>query len=85
MPASSLAKQLGQIREQHVASAESNRPSLLYTYKQVKVLDVETIFAISQNGLLELAQLNPAFSEFQENLFHETSKSDLSKSFVRFA
>ncbi len=81
--ATSLQKQLSQLKQQTVREADS-RPSLLFSLQNAKHLDAESFYAIARNGLMELAQLNPAFTDFEDNLFHESSKSNMNQSFVRF-
>ena len=67
---SQLASQLRQIADSapHVKS----QPSLVLSYQQSRDADRASIFAIGQNGLQELIQLDESFQSFENNLFSES-------------
>ncbi|KAI8388394.1 uncharacterized protein BYT42DRAFT_559927 [Radiomyces spectabilis] len=51
------------------------KASFLFTAKEAADKDLETIYAIGYNGILELCNLDERFTAFQETLFSEGMKS----------
>lgn len=47
----------------------SSRPSLLFTLREAAALDLDDIFELGVNGLLELARSDERFLSFQDSLF----------------
>lgn len=63
----SLAKQLQRLSA--VAAPDAAKPvSLLFSQKEATRLDLDDVFDLGVNGLMELAQLDPRFGAFHESL-----------------
>ncbi|XP_071799913.1 HEAT repeat-containing protein 1-like [Asterias amurensis] len=77
--ATSLAQQLKRLalpEAQAAAGVQTKqRKSLLFDPKEAAALDRETFYAVGINGLQELENIDPAFQEFENTLFDETSKA----------
>lgn len=54
---------------------QRQRPSLLFDGKQAADIDLDTIYAMGINGLLELKTFDARFDEFEQTLFSESMKS----------
>ena len=79
MTISSLASQLQQIAAGNPFVANWNstkrRPSLLFDEREAADVDVDTVYAMASNAMLELVQLDRRFQPFaQQSLFSEPFK-----------
>uniref|UniRef100_A0A6P7H5J5 HEAT repeat-containing protein 1 n=1 Tax=Diabrotica virgifera virgifera TaxID=50390 RepID=A0A6P7H5J5_DIAVI len=74
--ATSLAEQLQRLAvpQTSVLTRDKKRPSLLFDQKEAATLSRETIYQIGLEGLEELVQKNELFAQFEDTLFHLTSK-----------
>ena len=54
---------------------QRQRPSLLFDGKHAADLDLDTIYALGVNGLLELKTLDARFGQFEQTLFAEAMKA----------
>ncbi|TPX64024.1 hypothetical protein SpCBS45565_g06206 [Spizellomyces sp. 'palustris'] len=75
MPSSSLSAQLKQLAAAHVPGTGKGKASLLFTAKQAADIDIDSLFVIGRNALVDLCTHNPAFKDFEETLFSERIKS----------
>lgn len=69
-------KQLGtaDLRGTSAASLK-NKASFLFSARQAADQDLDTIYAIAYNGIMELVNLDDRFAPFEKTLFSETMKS----------
>lgn len=78
--ATSLARQLGQVRQNALETVSKNKVkqqqslSVLFNKKDAVKTDLETIYDIAIDGLEKLVELNQSFLKFKTSLFSETSK-----------
>lgn len=72
----SLAEQLQKLAvpQTGLLERDKKRPSLLFDPKEAANLRGETFFQIGLDGFEELKSRNPAFEQFENTLFHPTSK-----------
>ncbi|KND01979.1 uncharacterized protein SPPG_02486, partial [Spizellomyces punctatus DAOM BR117] len=75
MPSSSLSAQLKQLAAAHVPGTGKGKASLLFTAKQAADIDIDSLFVIGRNALVDLCTHNPAFKDFEETLFSERIKT----------
>jgi len=59
----------------HDKQGVPRKPSLLFDKRKGESLDLETIFNIGVNGLLELRKHDERFGQFEDTLFSSTAKS----------
>ncbi|KAI8509408.1 HEAT repeat-containing protein 1, partial [Branchiostoma belcheri] len=75
----SLATQLQRLAlpqsELAVPDKDRERASLLFDPKEAANLDRDTFYALGVNGLDELANIDPVFLDFHNNLFSQSSKN----------
>ncbi|XP_035698603.1 HEAT repeat-containing protein 1-like [Branchiostoma floridae] len=75
----SLATQLQRLAlpqsELAVPDKDRERASLLFDPKEAANLDRDTFYALGVNGLDELANIDPVFTDFHNNLFSQSSKN----------
>lgn len=76
---SSLEQQLKQIGTADLRNVTENsrkfRSSFLFDSREAADQDLETIYSIGLNGIMELRILDPHFSAFETTLFSENMKS----------
>lgn len=72
----SLAEQLRRLATPQTSLLKESKkqPSLLFNPKEAAALNKETFYQIGRAGLEGLILKNQLFEEFENNLFHETSK-----------
>lgn len=52
-----------------------HKPSLLFNSREAADYDLETIYSIAHNGIMELTILDEKFGPFEKTLFSESMKS----------
>lgn len=76
---SSLEQQLKQLGTADLRNVTENsrkyRSSYLFDAREAADQDLETIYSIGLNGIMELRILDPQFSAFESTLFSENMKS----------
>lgn len=72
----SLAEQLKRLAlpQTTALKRDKKRPSLLFDPKEAANLSKETVYQIGIDGLEELRNRDPVFAQFENTLFHITSK-----------
>ncbi|CEI94270.1 hypothetical protein RMCBS344292_08484 [Rhizopus microsporus] len=69
-------KQIGTLDLRNVTEASrKTRPSFLFTPREAADQDLETIYSIAYNGIMELVILDDKFAPFEKTLFSEKMKS----------
>lgn len=72
----SLSEQLKRLAvpQTSLLKDSKKRPSLLFNPREAALLTRDTAFEIGVNGFEELKSKNPVFAQYENNLFHYTSK-----------
>ncbi|RCI07051.1 HEAT repeat-containing protein 1 [Rhizopus stolonifer] len=69
-------KKIGTLDLRNVSeSSRKTRPSFLFTPREAADQDLETIYSIAYNGIMELVILDDKFASFEKTLFSERMKS----------
>ncbi|CEG73094.1 hypothetical protein RMATCC62417_08539 [Rhizopus microsporus] len=69
-------KQIGTLDLRNVTeTSRKTRPSFLFTPREAADQDLETIYSIAYNGIMELVILDDKFAPFEKTLFSEKMKS----------
>ena len=74
---SSLRNQLNKLKENQKSAPTlpyKAQSSLLFDFKYTNVIDVETIYEIGYEGLIELSKIDENFTKYFKTLFEPTSK-----------
>ena len=74
---SSLRNQLNKLKEGQKSAPTlpyKAQSSLLFDFKYTNVIDVETIYEIGYEGLIELSKIDENFTKYFKTLFEPTSK-----------
>ena len=73
----SLRNQLNQLKQKQKSAPTlpyKAQSSLLFDFKYVNAIDVETVFEIGYEGLIELSKMDENFTQYFKTLFEPTSK-----------
>ena len=69
-------KKIGTVDLRNVSEVSRKaRASFLFTAREAADQDLETIYSIAYNGIMELVILDEKFSAFEKTLFSESMKS----------
>ena len=73
----SLRNQLNKLKENQKTAPKlpyKAQSSLLFDFKYANIIDVETVFEIGYEGLIELSKIDESFIQYFKTLFEPTSK-----------
>ena len=73
----SLRNQLDKLKQSQKSAPTlpyKAQSSLLFDFKYANIIDVETVFEIGYEGLIELSKIDENFTQYFKTLFESTSK-----------